>query len=74
MQRIPREVTEKFKLQSTSKQNTGLSVFFLYCNLPCINEGKGLKETPDLMLMSPAFFGYSRCSLLYNTVCFSLSF
>lgn len=56
MQRIPREVTEKFKLQSASKQNTGLSIFVMYCNLPCIMEGKGLKEAPDLMLMSPAFF------------------
>lgn len=55
MQRLSRKVTEKFKLQSTSKQNPGLSVFLIFY-ISYIKEDKELKETTDLMLMSPAFF------------------
>ncbi len=55
MQKLSRKVSEKFKLQSTSKQSSGLSVFFIFY-ISYINHDKGLKETTDLMLMSPALF------------------
>lgn len=55
MQTRQREVSKKFKPQSTSKQDLACAVFYIFY-ISYIKDDVELKETTDLMLINPVLF------------------